>query len=98
MKNVMVVLVIGFIVIELMEHVLFPLFWSIKNRNKSPVGGVRGMLGRVAEVKRWRESEGLVFLNGELWKAVSDVSLLAGDKAVVQEVEGLTLRVKPLED
>jgi membrane-bound ClpP family serine protease len=52
-------------------------------------------LGKVAEVKQWQASEGRVFVNGELWRAVSDVPLLTGDKAIVQNVEGLTLRVKP---
>ena len=46
----------------------------------------------------WHNGEGQVFLNGELWKAVSDVPLFAGDKVLVQEVAGLTLKVKPLED
>jgi len=98
MKNVIVILVIGFIAFELIEHLVFPLFWSIKNRNKRSIAGVTGMLGKVAEVKRWHKSEGQVFLNGELWRAVSDVPLFAGDKAVVQKVDGLTLRVKPFED
>jgi membrane-bound ClpP family serine protease len=98
MKNVIVILVIGFILFEVLEHVVFPLFWSIKNRNKKPVSGATGMLGKVAEVKRWHKGEGQVSLNGELWRAISDVPLFAGDKAVVQELEGLTLRVKPLKN
>ena len=53
------------------------------------------MLGKVAEVKQWQASEGRIFVNGELWRAVSDVPLSTGDKAIVQNVEGLTLRVKP---
>ena len=32
-KNVIMTLVIGFIVFEFVEHVVFPVFWSIKNRN-----------------------------------------------------------------
>ena len=98
MKNVIIILVIGFIAFEFMEHVVFPLFWSIKNRNRTSVSGVTGMLGKVAEVKRWHKAEGQVFLNGELWRAISDVPLSAGDKAVVQELEGLTLRVRPLKN
>lgn len=98
MKNVMITLVIGFIVFELIEHLVFPLFWSIKNRNKRSIAGVTGMLGKVAKVKQWHNTEGQVFVNGELWTAVSDVPLFTGDKAVVQKVEGLTLKVKPLND
>lgn len=95
LKNVIMILVIGFIVFEFIEHLIFPLFWYIKNRKKRSIYGVTGMLGKVAEVKQWQTSEGRVFVNGELWRAVSDAPLLTGDKAVIQSVEGLTLRVKP---
>ena len=95
MKNVIMTILIGFIVFEFIEHVIFPLFWYIKNRKKRSVCGVTGMLGKVGEVKHWQKTEGQVFVKGELWRAVSDVPLLTGDKAVIQSVEGLTLRVKP---
>jgi hypothetical protein len=49
MKNVIMILVIGFIVFEFIEHVIFPLFWYIKNRKKRSNCGVTGMLGKVAE-------------------------------------------------
>jgi membrane-bound serine protease (ClpP class) len=98
MKNVIITLVVGFVLFEFVEHVVFPLFWSIKNRKKRSVSGVTGMLGRVGKVKQWEKTEGQVFVNGELWRAVSEVPLLRGDKAVIQNVEGLTLRVKPFND
>jgi membrane-bound ClpP family serine protease len=53
------------------------------------------MLGKIGKIQHWQENEGQVFVNGELWRAVSDVPLLGGHKIVVQSVEGLTLRVKP---
>ena len=74
---------------------VFPLFWFIKDRNRKSVCGVTGMFGKVGEIKQWQETEGQVFINGELRRAVSDVPLLAGHKIVVQSVEGLTLRAKP---
>ncbi len=88
-------LVIGFILFELIEHVVFPLFCFIKGRNRKSVCGVSGMLGKVGEVKQWQKTEGKVFVNGELWQAVSEVTLLPGDRVVIQNVEGLTLEVKP---
>jgi len=95
MKNILIILVIGFILFEFIEHVVFPLFWFIKDRNRKSVCGVTGMSGKVGEIKQWQETEGQVFVNGELWRAVSDIPLLAGHKIAVQSVEGLTLRVKP---
>jgi membrane-bound ClpP family serine protease len=98
MKTIILTLVIGLVLFELVEHVVFPLFWFIKDRKRKSVCGVTGMLGKMGEIKQWRETEGRVFVNGELWRAVSDVPLLTGDNAVIQNVEGLTLRVKPCKD
>jgi len=94
MENVIIALAIGFIVFEIVEHVIFPLFWSIKHRKLKSVSGVAGMLGKVGEVKHWQKGEGKVFVNGELWSAVSDDALSPGDKAVIEQVKGLTLTVK----
>ncbi len=94
-KTIILTLVIGFFLFELIEHVIFPLFWFIKDRKKKSVCGATGMLGKVGEVKQWQKTEGKVFVNGELWQAVSDASLLPGDRVVIQNVEGLTLEVKP---
>jgi len=96
MKNVIITLIIGFIVFEVIEHLVIPLFCSIRNRKKKSESGVNGMLGEVVEIKRWEGTEGQVSIKGELWRAVSEVPLLKGDKAVIENVEGLTLRVKPL--
>jgi len=95
MKNIIITLGIGVILFELIEHVVFPLFWFIKDRKKKSVCGVAGMLGKVGEVKQWQKTEGQVFVNGELWQAVSDAPLLPGDRVVIQNVGGLTVGVKP---
>jgi membrane-bound ClpP family serine protease len=46
------------------------------------------MIGKVVEIRRWNKTEGQVFINGELWKAVSEVHLLPGDRVVIQNVVG----------
>lgn len=66
MKNVIMTLVIGFIIFEFIKHVIFPLFWYIKNRKKRSICGVTGMLGKVVEVKQWQTSEGRIFVNVEI--------------------------------
>jgi membrane-bound serine protease (ClpP class) len=38
---------------------------------------------------------GKVFVEGELWNAVSDASIEPGQDAEIAAVQGLTLRVKP---
>lgn len=56
------------------------------------------MLGKVGEIRYWQESEGHIFVNGELWRAVSDYPLSAGDKAVIEIVDGLTVSVIPFKE
>lgn len=79
-----------------MRHEVIPIvFYFIKRKGKS-VTGVDSLMGEVVEVRQWKEIEGQVFIKGELWRAVSDVPLKKGEKAIIQNAEGLTLRVKPL--
>lgn len=97
MKSVIVILVIAFIVFEFIEHVLFPLIFFIKGRNKKSNFGVTGMIGKVVEIKQWEKTEGQVLVSSELWRAVCDAPLPVGGKAVIVDVEGLTLKLTPLD-
>ena len=86
-------LIVGFVLFEVIEHILFPVVWSFVARNRRSRCGVEGMLDKVVEVKEWRDGEGRVLVDGELWKAISIDPLRPGDKAVVQRVNGLVLRI-----
>ena len=96
-KTTILTLVIGFLIFELIEHVVFPLFWFIKERKRKSVCGVSGMLGKVGEIKQWTKNEGKVFVNGELWQAVSKVPLLPGDRVVIRKGGGVNIGGQPLE-
>lgn len=98
LKTVIITLVIAFIAFEILEHVVVPLVWIILRRKKPSVSGSEALLGQVVEVRQWDNTEGRVFVRGELWKAVSESPLLVGEKAVVENVDGLTLIVRSLED
>ena len=98
MKSAIIILAIGFLLFEFIEHVVIPLIWSIKDRKRRSVCGVTGMLGKAGEIKYWKESEGKIFVNGELWRAVSDFPLSAGDRVVIQNVDGLTVKVIPFKE
>lgn len=98
MKSVIITFVIAFLVFEFIEHIVLPLIWFIKNRNKRSNYGVTSMIGKAVEIKKWDKTEGQVVINGEVWKAVCEVPLSVGGKAIIQDVEGLTLRLKPYED
>jgi membrane-bound ClpP family serine protease len=94
-KSVIIAIVIAFIAFEFIEHVVLPLIWFIKDRNKKSKYGVTSMIGKVVEVRRWNETEGQVLVNGVLWRAVCDVPLTVGDRAEIIDIKGLTLKLKP---
>ena len=95
METIILTLVIGFVLFEFIEHVVFPFFWLVKDRKRKSACGVPSMLGKVGEIKQWQNNEGRVFVHGELWQAVSDAPLLPGDRVVIQNMKGLILEVKP---
>jgi membrane-bound serine protease (ClpP class) len=73
--------------LDVSESVLL-LKWS---RRRRAVTGVEALVGRTAVVS----SPTQVRVAGELWEAVSDVPLVAGQEVEVTKVDGLTLRVNP---
>ena len=98
LETIIITIIICIVVFELIEHVFIPLFWFILRGKKKSNYGVTGMIGKVVEIKRWNKTEGQVLVNGELWNAVCDVPLPEGSKAVILDVEGLTLKLKSYEN
>jgi len=98
LETIIITIIICFIVFELIEHVFIPLFWFILRGRKKSNYGVVGMIGKVVEIKRWNTTEGQVLVNGELWRGVCDVPLPKGSKAVILDIEGLILKLKPHEN
>lgn len=96
MEKILIILAIVFLVFEFVEHVAFPLIWSLLHRKKKSRFGPERLLREVGEVKEWQEKEGYVFVDGELWKAVSAGPLQKGNKVTIQKIEGLTLTVNLL--
>jgi len=41
------------------------------------------MIGKFVEIKQWNKTEDQVQINSELWRAVCEVLLQIGDKAVI---------------
>lgn len=93
-KEILIALVAGFVIFEFIEHVVFPLVWSIIQRKKGSVCDVSSMVGKVGEVKHWQGNEGKIFIDGELWNARGDFPMLQGDKVVVESLEGFMLTVR----
>jgi len=67
-KNLIIILAIGLLLFEVVEHLVFPLIWFIKDRKRRSVCGETGMWKKVGEVRYWQESAGQVFLK---WRIVA---------------------------
>jgi membrane-bound serine protease (ClpP class) len=94
MLKVLLILVAAYILFEIVEHIIIPLYWVIAKKQKRSPTGESGMVGLIAEVKEWVGTKGRVFVHGELWKAESDTSFEPGDEVVVTSVKRLILTVK----
>ena len=97
-KNVLIVVIVAFVLLEIIEHLVVPLIGFLLSRKKESICGAEGMVGLVVEVKQWSTTKGQVFVNGELWKATCEVPLVKGDKAIIHDVDGLTFKVEPFID
>jgi membrane-bound ClpP family serine protease len=70
--------------------------------------GAEGIIGHIGTVRSWSDSSGSVAVDGALWQARRSLGpeddtevvseLHAGDKIVVEHLNGLTLSVRPAEE
>jgi membrane-bound serine protease (ClpP class) len=68
---------------------------ALKARRNKVVTGEQGMIGEVAIVCAPLTPAGKVFVQGELWDAVSPANVEAGGRVVIRSVENLVLHVEP---
>jgi membrane-bound serine protease (ClpP class) len=71
---------------------------ALKARRNKVVTGEQGMIGEIAIVCVPLTPSGKVFVQGELWDAVSPANTDAGSKVVVRQVENLVLHVEPVHE
>ncbi|MBW2203471.1 MAG: nodulation protein NfeD, partial [Deltaproteobacteria bacterium] len=63
-----------------------------------PKSGMEGMIGSAGLVKETIDPEGLIFIHGEYWRAVSKEKMEPGERVQVENAEGLVLTVKRAND
>jgi membrane-bound serine protease (ClpP class) len=68
---------------------------ALRARRNKVMTGAEGLVGEVAVAQTPLLPVGKVFVHGELWDAVASANVSAGEKVVVQKVDGLQLRVEP---
>ncbi|HEY4683058.1 MAG TPA: NfeD family protein, partial [Candidatus Acidoferrales bacterium] len=73
---------------------VFLLRLVLKSRAWKMAAGAEEMVGEIGEVRQAIEGEGLVFIHGENWRAISEQKIPAGMKVRVVSVEGLKVRVE----
>ncbi len=80
------------IVIALLFGVVIQRVWAAHRRQAAT--GSEELIGKVAVVRKALDSEGLVFLEGELWDAVSESGRIeSGEEVKISRVAGLKLFV-----
>jgi membrane-bound serine protease (ClpP class) len=68
---------------------------AVAARLGPPKTGIESLVGRKAEVRQTLEPEGIVFIEGELWRARLDAGTAAvGEEVTVAGYEGNTLSVR----
>jgi len=71
---------------------------ALRARANKVVTGAEGLIGEVAIAQTALAPTGKVFVHGEIWDAVASANVSAGEKVVVQKVNGLELKVDPTHD
>jgi membrane-bound serine protease (ClpP class) len=72
--------------------------FAVKARRRPVVAGREELVGAVGTAMSDFAGQGSVFVHSERWSSVSSAPLRKGQKVVVTEVDGLTLKVSPLKE
>jgi membrane-bound serine protease (ClpP class) len=73
---------------------LIAIRYIVKAHRKQVTTGGEGLIGQSAVVKERIEDEGMVYVAGALWRAVSDSPIEVGAKVTVVDVDGLIVKVE----
>jgi membrane-bound serine protease (ClpP class) len=76
---------------------LFIVGAGLSAQRRRRVAGREGLVGERAVARTALAPRGQVFIQGEIWNAISSSPVTAGAVVVVDSVEGLLLRVRPSE-
>jgi membrane-bound serine protease (ClpP class) len=69
---------------------------AVRARRNKIVTGAEGLVGEIGIAQTTLAPAGKVVVHGEFWDAVSTVPIPAGERIVVRQIDGLTLRVDPV--
>jgi membrane-bound serine protease (ClpP class) len=69
---------------------------AVRARRNKIVTGAEGLVGEIGIAETTLAPAGKVVVHGEFWDAVSTVPVPAGERIIVRQVDGLTLKVDPV--
>ncbi len=72
---------------------LFALIMVVQAHRRRPTTGKEGLVGGKGVATTDLKPEGVVEIRGELWNAVADEAIKAGEKIQVKEMEGMKVKV-----
>jgi membrane-bound serine protease (ClpP class) len=74
---------------------VFAIAQSVKAQRSPHATGIESLVGRKAEVRQALDPDGMIFIEGELWRARLEAGAAAiGEEVVVIGHEGNTLHVR----
>ena len=68
----------------------------VRSHRKQVATGFEGMVGKIGRVEKRIDEEGMVYVAGALWKAISDTPIEVGEKVKIISGEHQTLVVEKL--
>jgi len=68
---------------------------ALRARRNKITTGIEGLVGEIGVAQTLLAPAGKVFVHGEIWDAVATAEVPAGEKIIVQKVDGLQLKVDP---
>ena len=75
---------------------LMTLTWmAVRTQRRAAVTGIEAMVGSIGVAKTDVAPRGRVFIQGEIWDAMSDEPIREGEDVQIKAVSGLTLKVAP---
>jgi len=68
--------------------------WGVRAHRRQVAAGREDLIGKTAEVRTVMEPKGNVFIQGEIWAAISESGRIEpGEEVIVTRVDGLKLWV-----
>ncbi|MFC2032155.1 NfeD family protein [Chloroflexota bacterium] len=85
---------IAIMVIGITAFLAVAIIWGIRAHKHQALAGREELVGKTAEVTKVMEPKGTIFIQGELWTAISQSGRVEpGEEVIITKVDGLKLIV-----